>query len=356
MFLIACEIDDARIIRNKPSFFDNERWITLCKVGLITNKVRLVHSGMMHYQNYQSLPTQKEKINRVITVLRSCYENGRSLKFRRLTDSDEKKEVGEIIGTSVGLEAIHSSSDLITAANFNKLPRPARGQTAPDYELCVIGQPIIKLEVKGRQSASIGKAQEACTRQLGQFNPPKYALITKTIYNERSSCKLFLSDPEIPLEICSRKKALITVLKHYCKCMFWAGFYQFAQVLIERLAAIERQEDYKIYDGMHLEDMLVRKVGKVYEGNINHRIDEKSKLITHIPAELFNKTHEDVFIKTDGYELGFFVDQQLYQVLNEQDFDKILNYKTQSDTVILSDGTYIDHLDDGTVLYVKHDD
>lgn len=351
--LIEFEKVSNRVFRNIPNEISPNRWVQLCNIGLITNKIRLIHSGTLHYMDYANFDDIL-KLKYVATLFNSCYCENARFKFRSDPSTDQRKEIGLFIGTAVGIESLISCSDVLKPAYFRKTSHSNEHKIA-DYQVIGTNLNTITIEVKGRQNASLNMAQNSCTGQLATYQPPKYSFIVKTNYNHSTACKCFIDDPDIRFENTNEQSSIVNALRYYSKCMNWAGYYQFAERLIVRSNVIEEAKDfeYRAFNKQSIADELVQKLGNGYV--INSKFFDDS--IPENSYRGFIKTGTN-YIDDNGMHIfnnmkyGFFVTQKLFDTLVEQDFEEILDFK-EEEHIFENEGISFDLRQDGTVLVIK---
>lgn len=351
IFLILVEFikGSNRVFNNIPPELSNSRWSQLCNIGLITNKIRLIHSGTMHYLDYSGFD-QELKIKLVNANFSTCYEDSSRLKFRTTPSTDQRKDIGLLMGTAIGIESLLTCSDVIRPANFRKITHNNRTKIA-DFQVIGPGLNQITFEVKGRQSASIEMARESCNQQLLIYRRPKYSFITKIIYNNQTSCRCFIDDPDEMFAKSDERTSLINSLMYYSNCMNWAGFYQFAERLLNRSKEIEEagNEGYLFFNKNSLEEQLVSKIGY----GITYTDHAYGAILRTFVSRIneFRIDNRGMF-KTDRLHIGFYVTQNLIDTLIEQDFKKILEFK-ENELIVENKNVSLDIRQDGTVLLIQ---
>ncbi|UNC91294.1 hypothetical protein [Candidatus Contubernalis alkaliaceticus] len=351
MILVEFQKGSNRVFNDIPPEINSSRWNQLCNIGLITNRIRLIHSGAMHYLDYSGLD-QELKIRIVKANFSSCYENSSRLKFKRDPSTDQRKDIGLLMGTAIGVESILSSSDIIKPANLNKI-RHINSSKIADFQVIGPGLNQITFEVKGRQNASIEMVRNSCVEQLATYPRPKYSFITKIKYNEQSACTCFIDDPEQDFTKSDERTSIVNALRYYSSCMNWAGFYQLAERLYYRSIEIEKEanQGYLAFNRKGLDSQLVRKIGVEIDIFKIINQDFGVKLRTFIPKS--TQFDDRGMVITDSYRIGFFVTQRLIETLIEQDFQNILGFK--EDEITYEEGNMsFDLRQDGTVLSIEN--
>ncbi len=340
--------DEAQLKRSAPSYFDSDKWSTLCSYGFETSKSRLIHSAILLFRDSDIHRTYKERLNHCVKLFRLCRERNNALIFLNGSSRD-RGDFGEALGVAIGAEAIYQSSSIVKPSNLRIISQT--NKSLPDYSIRIRGKVTTKFETKGLQNGSKKVAIKLCSTQLASSASPKYAFISRIKYNGSTRCKLFIADPDVEMNECSEKDAIVTALMHYAKCMKWAGFYQFAEALVARAMDIQNSDQFEIYNKVSLDNQLVSKLGITYElfiGGIQRTYR------THIPRNMQDYTEEGIFYNQKGFKVGFLVDKNLLEILVNQDFDEILNFDSEEFTN--SEGnTTINLMRDGTLMYINID-
>lgn len=348
MIKIPSKVDDLNNLLNSyPNIFERRLWKDICETGLITNKIRLIHNSILLYRDSKTLITYNERLSFCVKLYRLCDKYRGSLRFYDKGSTIDRKTVGEAIGVAIGAEILYYASNYqIKPSNIYIIKHPA--VPSPDYFVKVKGQQILKFEVKGRQNASLKTAIDTCSTQLVAHTGIKYAFITKTNYNFRSNCTVYIADPEVEEEFCDERSAIVTALVHFAHTMNYAGYYQFAERLLTRADLLNNSPDYKIYDGMSLEGELVEKLGTSY--SVHLPIQENVSVRSFIPH---SGDSNQPFVGIEGLKIAFFVDENLFDLLMHQSFDEILGYHFMDNRIIEEGQSYWSVSSDGTVLYIE---
>lgn len=348
MLRIPSKVHDLNnLLSSYPTIFNQQFWEEICHIGLSTSKIRLVHSSILLYRDSDVLVTYRERIDFCQKLYRLCDMYQDRLRFYDKGSTIDRKSVGEAIGVAIGAEILYYASNYqIKPSNIHIIKHPQI--PSPDYFVKIKGQQILKFEVKGRQNASLKTAINTCSSQLAAHSGLKYAFITKTNYNFKSNCTVYISDPEVEEEFCEEKDAIVTALVHFAHSINYAGYYQFAERLLERSKLIDDSSNYKVYDGMSIENELVAKLGTSY--SVELPIQEKVRATTFIPH---SRELKEPFIEIENLKIAFLVDENLINLLMYQNFNEILEYRFMENRVIEEGNQYWSISNDGTILYIE---
>ncbi len=313
-------VDEATLRNPVPSFFDQEIWNRICTTGLDTNLTRLMQAGLVHVQDWMYL-SEEERAAQVRGFLAPLQETANGFFLRPVVGDEQKRRLSETLGVAATVEVISQVMQNVHSPTFSRIAPD--GKSRGDYFARSAALPVLSLEAKGGQDVSPSLVRKACA-QLGRYQPPKYVIGIKTVYDHEQPLRLYIGDPDSEAPISSEFDALVDRMQHFVRILAWAGFYQFAESLDNRVTLIRDAgpRGYQKHDGDSLRGELVRKIGTPWETTVQAD-NVRVRGVTHLGpsrAEAWIPIHHNV-------DVLFLVSTKLYQVLRDQNFHAILSFR-----------------------------
>jgi len=148
-------------------------------------------------------------------------------------------------------------------------------------------------------------------------------------------------DPEFVPEEMSTNEQIRRLLVHYKKIAYLSGFWRLGELLTERHNAISDGIDYTELNEKALDYQNVLKMGIGIEVNIGGVRSEV----------FFPRGNRYGFRKQVGDLFSLFLmERELIEILERQDFKRLIEYELKEETIGTEDGAAFSVLNDGSLF------
>ena len=308
----------------------------ISKTGLYLTEFALIHCASIQYQSRFSNSIARRLKYTLDTIEPSIMGNTHGeFLFSDEEESELQKSSSEVIGVGFAVHLIQRLLDVKFGQISRILVNNRRKRC--DFEVLKNGTRYI-LESKGRKTNINGAKEEIRGQKREYPDCAKYGVVTH-IPRNGTPCRMHVTDPDIELPEVSWDYQVIAMLEHYSKVARLAGFYRMSEVLNKRLEEIHDSEGMASqFNNKVLDFGDITKVGKV----IDIAVSGKSFNCFFYPnlLELGLKWYFQ-----DGPMLVFAMDQAVVELLRDQDFQHLLEYRfvneDKGDYSVLDDGTLV---------------
>lgn len=335
---------NARIKRVSVSFdpnvvtthFNQQAFNCIQNQGLELTDLSLIHYASIHYQSRFKNSVSRRFKHTLDTIEPSLTNiNAGGFYFSNYEDSELQKMSSEVIGVGFAMALSHRLLGI--PCNRMKRINPLGMRKRCDYEALKDGNRII-IEAKGTKG-NVNGARNKITAQKGSYpaDCAKYGVISHIPRDHRPT-SLTVVDPDAEFWQVSRDYQILSLLDHYSRVARLAGFYRLSEKLNERIdSIISGNTNTASLQGRKLEFGNVRKLGVSLGVVLNNQ-----RFITFFAPDW----NTGLKIQRQNKEVLFFgVDARAVDILEEQDFDQLLDYSFENSITdrysTLDDGTFL---------------
>jgi hypothetical protein len=322
----------AKNVDIKP--FNQKAYVDIRNNGLFLTDLALIHCSSIHFQSKFSNNISRRLRYTLDTIETSLVKNKyNKFIFNSSEEPELQKISSEVLSVGFSTHLMHRLFDI----NFNNINRlQANGKEKRcDYEILKNGFRYI-YECKGRKSG-INSAKEEIELQKKSYpNTTKYGCITH-IPRNKDACELHVIDPEVIVYEYDDNHKIIKILEHYTLVAKLSGFYRLASELINRIKLLKINNNAFEYNNIEIEYDNSIKLGRSYEF-----------LLFNERYEFFSSPNENVGFRkrlNNGYLLVFGMQKRIIELLEKQDFNNLLKYRSQN---FVTENYSL--LDNGTIL------
>lgn len=315
--------------------------------GLYLTELALIHCASVQYQSRFSNSIARRLRYTLDTIEPSIMENtyGEFL-FSDEEESELQKSSSEVIGVGFAIHLIQRLLD-VKFGEIGRIPVNNRRRRC-DFEVLKNGTRYI-LESKGRKRNINGAKEDIWEQKKEYTNCAKYGVVTH-IPRDGTPCRIYVTDPNIELPKVSWDYQVIAMLEHYSKVARLAGFYRMSEVLNNRIEEIYDNDGMASkFNNQVLDFGDITKVGRV----LNITVLDKSFNCFFYPNLLELGFKRNL---PDGSMLIFGVDKTIVESLQNQDFERILEYRfvneDKGEYSVLDDGTLVTTISEKTATEV----
>lgn len=325
------------------SLFDQPAYNRILSDGIELSPVKIIHCSAVHYQSrYRNSPSQRF-LNAFFEAKQSFHSNSsdRLLRLRNGQSAELRKSSSEVL--AVGL-CTALSRELFDIPLNRILVIEHAGKRA-DFVFEKNSRKYI-LESKGREHLNqVGAAvKDVFLKKAATPAGAKYGFVSHLPRNGDPVSTLVV-DPEFTPQDSTREDLIIRLLGYYAKATRLIGFWRLANLLNARIDRLISGAAISDLEGVALDYENVFKIGRGY--TISYR---DLRIETFFPAQERIGFRDEV----DNRIAFFSIDRTLLEILESQDFDRLLEYRfaVQSSSQIETNLGDFSANDDGTVFGV----
>lgn len=322
----------------KTTFFNQRAYNDLRNHGHYLTDLNLIHCASIHFQSRfnTNIPRRFRATYDVIEP--NMQDNRNGFYFDRIEDSEMQKQSSEVIATGFGISLFQKLFDV----NFNNIRRipPDGRRKRCDYAIILNNNTEVILECKGRKS-NINKAKNEILDQKRAHpnRQPKYGCISHIPRNGDPSSIIVIDPPSNTAEL-TREQRIVNLLIYYTKALQLTGLYILANHLNKRINEMIK-DPRKV---THYNNKEIVYQGNVFKlGRTIHLQFDNQILTAHISPNF------DIGFKRviqGKYLLFFGIDHNLLRIIEDQDYDMLLEYKYKGNqstpwASIQNDGTFL---------------
>ncbi|MCC1497949.1 hypothetical protein [Alcanivorax sp. 1008] len=320
------------------SLFDQTAYVSMSNDGLLISPLKIIHCASIHYVSRFNDPF-RQFISSYLEIVPSTvgHRPNNYLYFFSNENHEMQGRSTEVI--AVGL-CIYLTQKLFGLRRSRITPiDDTKKRCDFQFEKNMLAYVV---ESKGRKGYT-GKAISDIFEKKDNYpdTMPKYGVVSKIPRNGRKTT-IDVVDPEYkPTEV-TKVQQVVSLLRHYSAVSELSGFWRLSDLLKSRARAIENENTIDPFNRAALDFGNVLKVGTTIELSISG-----------INAEGF-LTGSDQDISDKNNKMFYLMDKTLLSVLEEQDYDALINYKFDypEEKQAQDDGPY-SVLDDGSILYMN---
>lgn len=340
------EVDFDSSVNIEP--FDAQAYREIKQHGLFLTKLNLFHYASIHYQS-RNANSPSGKLWNTFDAWRaispSLINSSGSFLFSDHEDSELQKQSSEVIAVGFANHLMHRLLN-VNSNRINKLPIQGVRKRC-DFEVLKQTKRYI-FEAKGRKREyDLKYAKQEIADQKAAYDKDiaKFGVITH-IPRDGTPTKIYVTDPEVNLPKINRHYIIISLLQFYSSAARLAGFYRLSEKINQRLIDIEAMaNDTKVFNGRGLDYSKTVKLGK----SITFFVGEHG-------YESFFSPNLEMGLKLqfrNGKMLIFGMESEILEILDEQDFDKLLTYEIPNE---FKNGRSYSVLDNGSFLILADED
>lgn len=313
--------------------------------GHFLTDLNLIHCASIHYQSRFRTDISRRLKYTLDTIEPSLIDDRDSFYFDNYEESELQKNSSEVIGVGFAISLFQKLLDV----NFNCINRiPVTGRMKRcDYEILKNGSTFI-LESKGRKGGLNKAVKEIFEQKSGAgLGMAKYGCIS-LIERNGNPVTITVVDPPREYEMKSKEVRILDILVYYTKCIQLSGFYNLARHLNIRInRIIQNLEMIEKYNNMPIEYDNVLKSGLGYEITLS----DSMKFEMFVARSMQVGLRRTLKFEEEEYVLSFGMDPQLIKIIENQDFDALLEYRTD-DNLFIENANIVSVHNDGTFLSV----
>lgn len=325
------------------SCFNQKGYNDIMRNGHYLTDLNLIHCASIHYQSRFSNNVSRRFRHTLDTIEPSLIDNQTNFYFNHDEEIELQKTSSEVIGVGFAISLFQKLLDV----NFNCITRilPVGRDKRCDFQIYRNGSVFI-LESKGRKRDINGARHEIYNQKLSRTGvKAKYGCIAK-ITRDYSPVSITVVDPpteDIPQ---NENDRLIDLLIYYTKAVQLSGFFNLARHLNQRIDYIlANKETIDNFDRVKVDYGSVIKHGHAVRIAINN-----GKFEIFISRDRNVGLEREIENGNDRYTMLFGLDPELVDILEQQDFQALLEYKHDQNDDIKNDGTILSTHNDGTFL------
>lgn len=297
------------------SLFEKSAYHKILNDGLYISPLKIVHAAAIHYSGRFGRNTFMKFINAFIELYVSVepYTPDGRLYFNEKENGEFQGRSSEVI--AVGLSI--SLSEQLFDVNRNRIGLIDDSGKRCDFYFIENGLEYV-IESKGRKGSIVSAVKDIFNKKIGYPNiSPKYGIISK-IPRGSTATTIEVVDPEfIPKKI-SRDELIKRLLIHYARVTALAGFRQLSNSLMSRADEISKTNDIASLENKPLT------YDSAKDPRYSFEIDAKG-IIFH---GYFSREELPVFyLISNGYMSMFAIEKRLFETLNRQDYNSLIDYE-----------------------------
>ncbi|MDW5523332.1 hypothetical protein R6Z02_06155 [Carnobacterium maltaromaticum] len=321
--LVDIPIEYKNIMSSSSKFIENKKSI------LRTTPKSLIHTSLVEKPRKSASRLEEYMSFFFNDMSKDFYIKNNSLFLNTdiKGDSENVRKFSELWGCACGIEVQLQMSHL-SGMSVEKIIKSGKRL---DYQV-IIGSEKIGIEVKGRSSLkNFNRVVSDIKNKKGHSNfDAMFGFVTLTSRDEEN-VRVIVVDPPNRISDADRRDKVISMLNHYSIISELSGFTLLSKELETRISKIKQNSDeFLALDQKEINYGNVKKIGISYIYNVK----EKTNFICH---------------RFNG-ELGsnrFGMSNEIFELLHEQDFTKLLKYKEDTS---LSELSNISVHRDGTIM------
>jgi len=319
------------------SLFDQAQYRTIRQHGIKLSPINIIHYASVHYIGRFRNNVSMRFINSFIDIVSSI---GISSDGGLYLLSDENNELqarsSEVlaVGICIGL------SSKIFSINKNRIGLIDGPGKRCDFYFIKDNQQYY-IESKGRKGSITTAIQDIFLKKANHDqHSPKYGIISQ-LPRSTERVNVTVVDPEFVPEEMSTNEQIRRLLVHYKKIAYLSGFWRLGELLTERHNAISDGIDYTELNEKALDYQNVLKMGIGIEVNIGGVRSEV----------FFPRGNRYGFRKQVGDLFSLFLmERELIEILERQDFKRLIEYELKEETIGTEDGAAFSVLNDGSLF------
>lgn len=317
----------------QSSYFDVKNY------GLILTDLNLIHCAMIHYQSRFKSSLSRRFRYTYDTIEPSIVEN-RSDNFFYFDDGEKSElqtQSSEVIGVGFAIALFQKLFDV----NFNNINEIIGSAKRCDFEINYRGRKIIA-ESKGRKNGKEKAIKEILNQKSAYPSTmPKYGAISM-LKRDKNPVEIIVVDPPSIEEEINREENILNLLIHYTKAAQLSGYRELALLMNHRIDLILKKEktirDFENNNIVYRDNL--EKLGYEVVANIGNH--EFSSFFANNPNHGFN-----IMVKNE-LKLFFAIDKKMKKILEDQDFNSLLAFRGDYESI--ADSNSISIHNDGTCI------
>jgi len=318
------------------SLFDANEFNNILANGLEIRGIQLIHHSLIHY----STKFRNSNTARVVNAFLDIFHNIDITQSNQLVlNSDEGSEF-----QSKSTEVIAVGLSIFLTTKLFKIKRNQINSIEVSGKRCDFRFEKSNLEYLIESKGRKGSISEAISdiflkKTNSAVNSPKYGVISK-LPRDGNPAKIVIIDPPYEASGITKKIIIQNLLYYYSNLTRLSGFWRLSDLLLKRYDDIKNSVFLESFDNVHLELGNVYKFGEVK--NIKIENLEFEYFFSYGDNKGFN-------LEKDEMSVNISIDKKLLNILIEQDFDKLIEYKLNSNT-LRYENKIISVNDDGSLL------
>lgn len=291
----------------------------LASNGLQLSPANIILAAAVHYHGRNGPKKSfKNLLDAWCEVAPSILRGGFSLGLSGHETNEFQAKSSEVIAVGIGLCA---AKELFGVSYSDISPIVGSGKRC-DFEFTK-NYLAYTLETKGRKySGQIKHAVSDVYKKKENYTGAKYGFVSH-LPRDGSSCSLKVVDPEFEPREVSNLNRVITRLNHYAKAASLSGFWRLSELLVERAKLIDKIGTLEEFNEKPLDFGNVEKLG------IGFRLRASSWDSAFFISKADNKA---LRVEKDTLTLTFGLQENLMEVLERQDYDKLLSVDFKEST------------------------
>lgn len=320
------------------TLFDTFAFNRISSKGINVSVWSLLRCAAVHYKGKHKSPLTRNKHARLETRDAFGRSSVGSLKLRKESRSEFEAKSTELIAVGI---CVRLATKLFNI-NRNRINPIVGSGTRCDFS-CIKHGKTFQLEAKGRECDVLKTmANVFWKKHVMNTCQPKYGILSELPRNG-GSAEVYVVDPETEIGEVSDFDVIIRLLSHYSRVSDICGFYRLSLLLEKRAKQIVAVGSIETFHQQSLNYENIMKLGT----HINILTDGFS-------AELFaSRDARRIFeFIHETHTARFAMDSVLLQILESQDYVRLLEYSFFSDDDFQSNDVMFSAGNDGCILVI----
>lgn len=282
--------------------------------GFKVSPLRIIHAASIHYSGRFGGNYHMKFINAFIEIFTSVesYNSTGLLYFNETENNEFQGRSSEAIAVGLCI----SLSETLFNVNRSRIGLIQGSGKRCDFSLIKDGLEYF-IESKGRKGSTASAIQDVFDKKKNYAAiSPKYGFISR-IPRGSSATTIEVIDPEFTPNNISRSELIRRLLVHYTKVAALAGFWRLSNLLESRATAIYKGTDIVDLENRQLDYENILKFGNSI--SVNYGGDNFNIFLPKESRSVFEKDF-------DGNIVLFPMEERLIEILNNQDYESLINY------------------------------
>ncbi|PKQ73768.1 hypothetical protein CJP16_18355 [Aeromonas sobria] len=304
--------------------------------GFKVSPLKIIHAASIHYSGRFGSNSHMKFINAFIEIFTSVepYDATGLLYFNKSENSEFQGRSSEAIAVGLCI----SLSEKLFNVNRSRIGLINGSGKRCDFSLIKDGLEYF-IESKGRKNNIKSAIKDVFVKKTHYAAiSPKYGFISR-IPRGKKQTTIEVVDPEFTPNEISRSELIRRLLVHYTKVAALAGFWRLSDQLESRATAIYKGTEITELENRQLDYENILKLGNSI--TINYGENDFNIFLPNEVRSVFKKDF-------DGNVALFPMEQSLIEILNNQDYESLINYNLLKEEP--REGVNLSVSTDGSVL------
>ncbi|WP_157976498.1 hypothetical protein [Parahaliea mediterranea] len=326
------------------SLFDTNAYATIQGTGFKTTPLRIIRSAMVHYSGRFPDSSILRFTNSLIDLIQSLdgvREDGH-FYIREKEAAEFQTRSSEVLAVGLCLDL----ASKLFSVNRNRFYVIDGSRKRCDFYFEKNGLRYL-LEAKGRKGSISSARNDIFDKKLASgVTTPKYGFISQIPRGSKPT-KMTVVDPDYVPSDFPRHLLIYQLLFYYSKLTKFAGFWRLSELLASRARAVRRSGSVVSFDNSPLDLGNVEKLGSSVVFEVNG-----------VPFTAFFPRNFEKLIsfRFENFTSIFPIDKLLVEILERQDYEKLLSYHGTELAVQMGEGVSIESSEDGSSTMLISDD